>query len=61
MNDKDFIKEKGFSKDNILLMYIPNTYRMYHNTSPEQFRNKMLEEYKKFWTDKRIALAKNKV
>ena len=58
MNDNEFIKKNAFTKDNILLMYIPNTYRMYYNTSAEQFRNKMLKEYQKFWTDERIAQAK---
>jgi len=58
MRDKEFIREKGFTPDNILLMYIPNTYRMYYNTSAEEFRDKMLKEYNKFWNEKRIALAK---
>jgi len=58
MRDKNFIRENGFTKDNTLLMYIPNTYRMYYNTGAKQFRKKMLDEYHKFWNDKRIALAK---
>ncbi len=58
MSDKDFIKEKGFTPDNILLMYIPNTYRLYYNTTPEQFRAKMWRAYQKFWNEKRRAKAK---
>jgi len=57
MSDKDWIKNHHFTTDNILLMYIPNTYRMYYHTSPEQFRDKMWREYQKFWNDKRKAKA----
>jgi UPF0755 protein len=58
MQDSNFIKQNGFTPDNILLMYIPNTYRMYYNTSANQFRKKMLREYRKFWNKKRTDLAK---
>ena len=58
MQDADFIKKNGFTSENILLMYIPNTYRMYYNTTARQFREKMLKEYKKFWNEKRKKLAK---
>ncbi len=57
MRDKKFIKQNGFTPDNILLMYIPNTYRMFYNTSPEKFRDKMLREYHKFWNEERKKLA----
>ena len=57
MADSHFIKEKGFSPDNILLMYIPDTYRLYYNTSPKQFREKMWQTYQKFWNKKRRQKA----
>ena len=57
MKDSVFIKNNDFTLDNILLMYIPNTYRMYYNTSARQFREKMLKEYRKFWNEKRKKLA----
>lgn len=58
MSDSDDIKAKGFNQDNILLMYIPNTYRMYYNTSPQKFRDKMWHEYQNFWNNDRRAKAK---
>ncbi len=58
MTDPDFLKSKGFTPDNALLMYIPNTYKLYFNTSPKKFRQKMWQEYQKFWNDKRKAQAK---
>jgi UPF0755 protein len=58
ITDFDFLRTHGFNKDNALLMYIPNTYTLYYNTSVESFRDKMYREYQKFWNDKRIAKAK---
>ncbi len=57
MNDRQFFKEKGFTSDNILLMYIPDTYRLYYDTSPEQFREKMWRSYQKFWNETRWRKA----
>ena len=39
-------------------MYIPNQYEVYWNTSPDKFKAKMLNEYKKFWNESRVAKAK---
>ena len=43
----------GFNKDNILCMFIPNTYEVYYNASPKQVIEKMHEEYEKFWNTER--------
>lgn len=43
----------GFNKDNILCMFIPNTYEVYYNSSPKQLIEKMHEEYEKFWNTER--------
>ena len=58
MTDRNFIQQKGFTPDNMLLMYIPDTYRLYYNTSPEQFREKMWRAYQKFWNENRRQKAK---
>jgi UPF0755 protein len=47
----------GFNKDNILCMFIPNTYEMYYNVSPESLIQRMYDEYVNFWTDERKARA----
>ncbi len=54
----DFLSKNGFTEDNVFAVLIPNTYEMYWNTSAEKFRDKMLNEYQKFWTNERIELAK---
>jgi UPF0755 protein len=48
----------GLNKDNILVMFIPNTYQVYYNILPEALVKRMYQEYENFWTDDRIAKAK---
>ena len=55
--DSVFLKENGFTKEDVLSMILPNTYQVYWNISAEKFRTKMLEEYKKFWSPERINKA----
>jgi UPF0755 protein len=56
--DPVFLAKNGFNENDILAICIPNTYEMYWNTSAEKFRDKMLKEYRNFWSNERIALAK---
>lgn len=55
--ETDFLKANGFTQETKLSMYIPNSYEFFWNTSADQFRERMLKEYKRFWNDKRIAKA----
>ncbi|MFV8342364.1 endolytic transglycosylase MltG [Flavobacterium sp. XS2P39] len=56
--DSLFLKENGFTEENVLAMFIPNTYEIYWNTSAEKFREKMIKEYRNFWTKDRVEKAK---
>ncbi|WP_395045647.1 endolytic transglycosylase MltG [Flavobacterium sp.] len=56
--DATFLKENQFNKDNVFSIFIPNSYEFYWNVSAEKFRDKMLSEYKKFWTKERLIKAK---
>jgi UPF0755 protein len=58
--DEKFLKENGFNKENILSIFIPNSYEVYWNVEPNQIRDKMFSEYQKFWNDNRIQKA-NKI
>ncbi|MBB3122681.1 UPF0755 protein [Mesoflavibacter sabulilitoris] len=58
ITDSTFLKEKNFTKQTVLNMYVPNTYEFFWNTSPELFRDKMLGEYYRFWNDERQAKRK---
>lgn len=59
LNEEDYVKHFGFDTENILSMFIPNTYQMYWNTSAEQFLERMHKEYDNFWTAERIMKAKS--
>ncbi|PTM01683.1 MAG: endolytic transglycosylase MltG [Bacteroidetes bacterium] len=58
MNDEAFNKKNGFTEATRLGMYLPNSYEVFWNTSAEDFRDRMLKEYNRFWTDAKIAKAK---
>ncbi|MES2812099.1 MAG: endolytic transglycosylase MltG [Bacteroidota bacterium] len=58
LKDPVFMQKNGFNEETILAMFIPNTYQMKWNTSAEDFRNKMAEEFKNFWNTERLTKAK---
>ena len=45
----------GFKKTDIISIFLPDTYEVYWNTSPEKLTNKMYSEYKKFWNEERLS------
>ena len=55
----DFIatNKEGFARENILSMFIPNTYQVYFNVVPEELIDRMHNEYLKFWTEDRKSKA----
>jgi UPF0755 protein len=57
LNDPGFLKKYGLNPDNIMTLFIPNTYELNWNTSEEQFFDRMAAEYKKFWTPERKSKA----
>ncbi|MGB8706099.1 MAG: endolytic transglycosylase MltG [Gillisia sp.] len=59
MQDTSFLAANGFTSENALAMYIPNKYEFFWNTSAEDFRERMLKEYNRFWTPEKLAKAKD--
>lgn len=55
--DENFLKEKNMTRDNVLSLFIPNSYEFFWNTSADKFRERMAKEYRKFWTPERLAKA----
>jgi len=58
MKETSFLSENNFNKKTALGMYIPNSYEFFWNTSGEQFRDRMLTEYNRFWTESKLNKAK---
>lgn len=48
----------GFTPETIQAMFIPNTYEVYWNITPESLLKRMKKEYDIFWNEKRLAKAK---
>ena len=57
--DSSFLASNNFKRETILGMFIPNSYDVYWDTTPENFRQKMVKEYLKFWNASRLNKAKH--
>ena len=58
IEDSAVASSYGFTTENIMTMFLPNTYEMYWNTDAQELLDRMHQEYKRFWDDQRLALAK---
>ncbi|ACE06437.1 hypothetical protein Aasi_1094 [Candidatus Amoebophilus asiaticus 5a2] len=59
LDDSKFLQAYGFTPENILTMFIPNTYNAYWTISTEKLFKRMYAEYQKFWKGERLEKAKN--
>jgi UPF0755 protein len=60
MQETEFLNQNEFGLETGLVMYIPNSYDFYWNTSAEQFRERMLKEYNNYWNENRVERARSK-
>ena len=60
LSDPENYRDDGFTKENIISVFIPNTYEFFWNTGAEGFYRRMVKEYKMFWNDQRLTKAKEK-
>ena len=57
LEDDAFLAPMGFNKETSRCLFIPNTYEVYWNITPEQLFKRMLKEYYAFWDEERRAKA----
>lgn len=58
--DKTILEAKGLNTDNLMCIFLPNTYEMFWNTSPEKFIERLMKESESFWNkNNRKDKAKN--
>ncbi len=57
LDSSQFVSQYGFTTDNVYAVFIPNTYDIYWNTSPEKFFKRMYANYQSFWTADRKERA----
>lgn len=52
---EETLRKYDFTLETMPALFLPNSYRMYYDTDKEQFVDRMAEEFKKFWTEERLA------
>jgi UPF0755 protein len=57
LTDEAVVAGYGFTKANVLAMFIPNTYSVYWNITPAALLQRLYKEYQQFWTNERLAKA----
>lgn len=55
MRNKKIRRELGYVRDSIIAMFIPNTYEVYWDTTPEQLLSRISRENSRFWNTERTA------
>ena len=59
LSDPAFLEENGYTSENLMSLFIPNTYNMFWNTNPKGFFNRLKKEKMNFWKSKnRLDKAK---
>lgn len=58
-NEKLFLKTNNLNIESVFAIFLPNTYEFYWNTSADQFRDKMLDQYNLYWNSLRKEKAKS--
>ncbi len=53
LSNPEIYNKYGTDKANIVSLFIPNTYEVYWDISPEDLMARMKKEYDKFWTEER--------
>lgn len=58
LNDKPYLDSLQFNTEDIMSLFIPNTYECYWTIKEREFMERMKKEYEKFWTPQRKQKAK---
>lgn len=48
----------GYTKETLPTLFLPNTYEIYWDITPERFMIRMMKERRSFWNEERTAKAK---
>ncbi len=57
LSEPDNYQDDGFTKENVISVFIPNTYEFFWDTDARELYDRMLKEYNRFWTEERLAKA----
>lgn len=51
--------ELGFNRENLISIFLPETYEFYYKVEPDDLMNKVKSTYDIFWTEERVQKAEN--
>jgi UPF0755 protein len=57
-SDSTFLKDYGIGVSQIQVLFMPNTYELYWNTSPEKVISKIAKSHQQFWNAERKSKAR---
>ena len=57
LDSADFLSGYGFTPQNVLALFLPDTYQMYWTASVKDIFDRMKKEYDIFWNPDRVAKA----
>ena len=55
MRNEQMRKELGYVKDSTIAMFIPNTYQVFSNITPEDLLRRISRENSRFWNEERTS------
>lgn len=59
--DTKYLNSIDYTPETLMSVFIPNTYELYWNSSPEQFMTRMLKEHDRFWEQKNRLVKAEKM
>ena len=57
LSDSALVASYGFNRENLISMFIPNTYEVYWDISARDLMDRMYREYQAFWDDQKKSKA----
>lgn len=57
LDSNTYLAQYGFDKETVRCLFIPNTYQVYWNTTPDALFARMQREYNTFWNNSRKQKA----
>lgn len=58
-SQEDVQSKLGFNRENLISMFLPDTYEFYYKVDPDELMSRIKTNYNKFWTDERLQKAEN--
>jgi UPF0755 protein len=57
LEDAEYVRSLGYTKETLPALFIPNTYQIYYDIDADEFVEKFQTFYQNFWDEKRLAQA----